>query len=373
VAIAGSVGKTTTKDLITAVLSRQFRTHGTAGNLNNELGLPITLLGLHAEHDVAAVEIGISAVGEMATFAALAAPDVAVVTKIDAEHLEFLRDIDTVAHEEGVIVQGLTSLGTAVLNSDDPRVLAMAERTSARIVTFGEAPRDDGHRRDRPHTFATDVRPLGMDGVEFRLCHDGRREVVRLPLVGRHFVSAALAAAGAGFAVGCSWDAVVAGLQAKPAAPRIRVLRPSDALQIIDDTYNASPASCLAALNLLQDSSGTRVAVLGDMLELGDFAPEAHAAVGAFVARRADVLIAVGDASRAVADSATAQGMAAGTVFWVPRAADALDVFETWRRASGAVGRFTVLVKGSRGMRMELVAQAFAAVEDATHAGADRA
>ena len=347
VAIAGSVGKTTTKDLVTAVVSAQFRTLGTAGNLNNELGLPITLLGLHAEHEVGAVEIGISAPGEMATFAAIAAPDVVVMTRIDVEHLEFLRDIETVAYEEGALIASLPASGTAVLNADDPRVLAMAGRTAARVATYGvEAP--------GAHTRAEDVRSRGVDGVTFRLCHGGKRAEVRLPLAGRHFVSAALAGAAAGFAMGCGWEAVVSGLESTPTAPRIRVLRPADDFVLIDDTYNASPASCLAALELLAESPGTRVAVLGDMLELGDFGAEAHATVGAHVPDSADALIAVGPESRATAAAATAHGLNPFNVMWVPRAADASDAFDTWRRASGVVGPLSVLVKGSRGMRMEL-------------------
>ena len=347
VAIAGSVGKTTTKDLVAAVLARAFRTLGTAGNLNNELGLPITLLGLGPEHEVAAVEIGISAPGEMATFAAIAAPDVAVMTRIEAEHLEFLRDIDTVAFEEGVLVACLPPSGTAVLNADDPRVLAMASRTSARILTYGMAPDADVR--------AEGVRSRGIDGVTFRLCHQGRTALVELPLAGRHFVSAALAAAAAGLAMGAGWDAVVAGLESTPVAPRIRVVRPNDSLLVIDDTYNASPASCIAALDLLAESPGTRVAILGDMFELGDYTHEAHATVGAHVARHADALVAVGDASRATVHHAIASGMASTDVAWVARAADAAGAFETWRRTACVSGRCTVLVKGSRGMRMELV------------------
>ena len=350
VAIAGSVGKTTTKDLVTAVLSAQFRTHGTVGNLNNELGLPITLLGLDANHEVGAVEIGISAPGEMATFAAIAAPNVVVMTRIDAEHLEFLHDIETVAQEEGTLIETLPASGTAVLNADDPRVLAMAGRLSAsvRIATYGV---------DSPgaHTRAEEVRSRGVDGVTFRLCHDGKSAVVQLPLAGRHFVSAALAGAAAGFAMGCGWDAVVSGLESTPTAPRIRVLRPADDFVVIDDTYNASPASCFAALELLAESPGTRVAILGDMLELGDSSTEAHASVGARVPDSADALIAVGPESRTTADVARAHGLDPADVMWVPRASDASDAFDTWRRTSGAEGPLSLLVKGSRGMRMELV------------------
>ena len=352
VAIAGSVGKTTTKDLAVAVLSRQFRTLGTEGNLNNELGLPITLLRLTHSHEVAAVEVGISAPGEMAAFSAIAAPDVAVLTSIEAEHLEFLHDIETVEREEGTLVEGLAPSGTAVLNADDPRVLAMAGRTQARVLTYGEAP--------GAHVQARDVHSRGLDGVTFRLWHDGRGVPVTLPLAGRHFTSAALAAAAAGFALGASHETVVAGLESTPVAPRIRVLRPDDELVVIDDTYNASPASCIAALDLLAEAPGAHVAILGDMLELGDFTSLAHTTVGAHVPGRAARLIAVGEASRGIAAAAIAGGMAPGDVAWVPNAADAAGAFETWRRAAGASTRFTVLVKGSRGMRMERVAQILA-------------
>ena len=347
VAIAGSVGKTTTKDLTVAVLSRQFRTLGTEGNLNNELGLPITLLRLTPEHAVAAVEIGISAPGEMAAFSAIASPDVAVMTRIEAEHLEFLHDIETVAREEGTLVERLAPSGTAVLNADDPRVLAMAGHTRARVVTYGHGP--------GAHVQARDVHSRGLDGASFQLWHDGRGDAVTLPLAGRHFIGAALAAAAAGLVLGVSRESVVAGLESMPVAPRVRVLRPDDALVVIDDTYNASPASCIAALDLLAEAPGAHVAILGDMLELGDSTAEAHRIVGAHVPGRATRLIAVGEASRGIAAAAITGGMAPGDVAWVPHAADAAGAFETWRRASGASTRFTVLVKGSRGMRMEQV------------------
>ncbi len=345
VAIAGSVGKTSTKDLVVSVLSRRFRTLGTAGNLNNELGLPITLLGLESAHEVAAVEIGISAPGEMATFAGLASPDCAVMTRIEAEHMEFLHDLETVAREEGTLVEFLRPGGTAVLNLDDPVVAAMGNRTRARVATYGEAP--------GAATRAEGVRAIGLDGIAFRLVHDGRQADVHLPLAGRHFVAAALAAAATGFALGCDWPEVIAGLEAPPTSPRVRVARVHDRLVIIDDTYNASPASCLAALDLLAGCDGTRVAVLGDMFELGEHEAPAHAQVGAYVAGRAHALVAVGNASRGIARAAIDAGMDREAVSWVARAADAPGALETWRHASGTSGRLTVLVKGSRGMRME--------------------
>lgn len=353
VAIAGSVGKTTTKDLVAAILRRRFRSHATAGNLNNELGLPITLLGLDGTHEVAAVEIGISAPGEMATFAGIAAPDVAVMTRIEAEHLEFLRDLETVEREEGTLVASLGASGVAVLNADDPRVAAMASRTSARVATFGT--------REQATTRAARIEVLGLEGTRFRLLHEGHERDVRLPLAGRHFVGAALAAAAAGFAVGCDWDDVVAGLEAPPASPRVRVVQPRRGLTLIDDTYNASPASCFAALDLLDEAAvargARRVAILGDMLELGEAAVEAHAQVGAYARDRVDALIAVGEESRETARVAVASGMDARDVAWVPRAGDAADAFDSWRHATDNI---VVLVKGSRGMRMEEATRALA-------------
>ena len=245
-AVAGAVGKTTTKELLANAVSRRWETLRTAGNFNNELGLPITLLGLTAAQEMAVLEIGISEVGEMATFAAVAGADVGVMTRIVPEHMAFLRDLDTVEREEGRLIEALPASGVAVLNADDPRVERMATRTPARVVRYGEGAGVEVQARE--------VTDHGLAGLTFTLAapgFPGGPRPVRLPLVGRHFLTAALGAAGAAFAAGCDWEDVVAGLQQAPQTQRLAPRPLPGGVTVLDDAYNASPDSARAALDVL--------------------------------------------------------------------------------------------------------------------------
>ena len=345
VAIAGSVGKTTTKDLVAAVLATRHHVLRTAGNFNNELGLPFTLLRLTSEHTYAALEIGISAIGEMVRFAEIASPTMAVITRIDAEHLHYLNDINTVELEEGRLVEALPADGYAVLNADDPRVARMASRTVANVISFGEA--------EGAMVRATDVEAVGLKGTHFTLVYQERHHRVRLPLIGRHFLTGALAAASVGFVAGCSWEGIVEALEQPLEAPRIRAVAISPELTVLDDTYNASPASCIAALEVLAAQPGLRVAVLGDMFELGDFEAEAHRIVGEAVKGRADLLIATGKAATGIAREAARNGVDLDAILQVEAAPDVVPAMMSWNTLTGRSGSWTVLVKGSRGMRME--------------------
>jgi UDP-N-acetylmuramoyl-tripeptide--D-alanyl-D-alanine ligase len=360
VAIAGSVGKTTTKDLVAAVLGSQHHVLGTAGNFNNELGLPFTLLRLTSEHTIAALEIGISAIGEMVRFAEIAGPTMAVITRIDAEHLHQLNDIDTVELEEGRLVEALPADGHAFLNADDPRVARMASRTVANVVTFGEA----GDAMVR----ATDVEVVGLEGTHFTLVYEGHHRRVRLPLIGRHFLTGALAAASVGFVAGCSWEGIVESLEQPLESPRIRAIAISPQIMVLDDTYNASPASCIAALDVLAAQPGLRIAVLGDMFELGDFEAEAHRIVGEALKGRADLLVATGSAATGISREAARNGMDQGAILHVAASQDVVPAMTSWNCLAGRSGPWTVLVKGSRGMRMERVVamlqQAFGAASN---------
>ena len=345
VAIAGSVGKTTTKDLVAAVLGTRHRVLRTAGNFNNELGLPFTLLRLTSEHTFAALEIGISAIGEMVRFAEIAGPTMAVITRIDAEHLHQLNDIDTVELEEGRLVEALPPDGFAILNADDPRVARMASRTVANVLTFGEA--------EGATVRATDVEAVGLKGTLFTLVYQGHRHRVRLPLIGRHFLTGALAAATVGVVAGCSWEGIVEALEQPLEAPRIRAITISPEVTVLDDTYNASPASCIAALDVLASQPGLRIAVLGDMFELGNFEAEAHRIVGEAVKGRADLLVATGTAATGIASEAARNGMDQDAILRVSAARDVVPALTSWNTLAGRSGPWTVLVKGSRGMRME--------------------
>jgi UDP-N-acetylmuramoyl-tripeptide--D-alanyl-D-alanine ligase len=364
-AVAGAVGKTTTKELLANAVSRRYVTLRTAGNFNNELGLPITLLGLTPGHQAAVLEIGISDVGEMATFAAVAGADVAVMTRIVPEHMEFLRDLDTVEREEGGLIAALPAGGVAVLNAGDPRVARMAARTPAAVVRFGlpdATPAAGGPGAAGGagvDVWAADVVTLGLEGLSFTLhapAHPGGPRPVRLPLVGRHFVTAALGAAGAAFAAGCGWDDVVGGLEQTPETQRLAPLRLPGGVTLLDDAYNASPDSVKASLDVLAalpSGGGRRLALLGDMLEMGDFGPPAHREVGAHVPGRADVLITVGELGREIARAAREAGVPSTDVYECASASSAVSLLRHILRPGDML-----LVKASHGMRLETVVDA---------------
>jgi len=340
IALTGSVGKTTTKDLLTHILEQRGAVLATRGNYNNEYGLPFMLLDLTPEYRYAALEIGISAVGEMESFAAIVRADVGVVTRVAPAHLQFFGDVDTVEREKGRLVEALPAGGTAVLNQDDHRVSLMRERTRAKVVTFG--------RSASASVRAEHVEPLGFDGVRFELQRGGQSRSVVLPLTGAHFVTCALAAAATALDEGASWDEVVSGLERPLENRRLVPLRLPNGVTILDDTYNASPDAMRAALDVLGSCAGRRIAVLGDMFEMGGAGPPSHREIGAYAPGRADALIAVGELGREIATGARDAGM--DDVVW---AADPDSAAErlTPRLAAGDF----VLVKGSRGMRMDQI------------------
>jgi UDP-N-acetylmuramoyl-tripeptide--D-alanyl-D-alanine ligase len=347
IAITGSVGKTTTKDLLSAILVQRGMVLSTRGNFNNELGLPFMLLELTPEYRFAVLEIGISAVGEMESFAAIAGPDAGIVTRVAPAHLEQFGDIDTVEREKGRLVEALPPSGVAVLNADDSRVARMAERTGARVVTFG--------RENAANVRAEAVVSLGFDGVRFTLGRGVEQRTITLALVGEHFVTCALAAAAAAFEAGATWDEVVAGLETRPAERRMEPIRLPNGATLLDDTYNASPAAMRAALDVLAVCAGRRIAVLGDMFELGVAGPDAHHEVGAYVPGHADELVAVGELGRYIAEGALEAGMPLERVTWNATPAE-VSVALTPRLTRGDF----VLIKGSRGMRMDEIVAALA-------------
>jgi UDP-N-acetylmuramoyl-tripeptide--D-alanyl-D-alanine ligase len=343
VAITGSIGKTSTKEVVASVLSRRYNTLKSEGNLNNEIGLPLTLLRLKPEHQQAVLEMGAGyELGELTLLCEIARPQVAVVTIVAPVHLERLGTIENIALNKSELVRALPPDGTAVLNGDDERVRAMREVTKAKVVLYGL---DDGH-----DLRATDIVSHGLHGVHFTLVvtATGHSWRVRLPLLGRHSVHTALAAAGAAHACGMSWEEIVPALQRLDAQVRLLVVAGYNGSTLIDDTYNAAPESTVAALNLLDEMKGNKVAVLGDMLELGPYTQEGHLKV----ARRASVvagrLVVVGSLGRLIGEEALRAGMPAHRVFF---AADNAQVVEYLKRVLKPDDH--VLVKGSRGLHME--------------------
>ncbi len=348
VGITGSVGKSTTKELTAEVLSRRFKTVKNPGNLNNEIGLPLTLLRANEKHERAVLEMGFYVPGEIALLCDIAIPSVGVVTNISEVHLERAGTMDAIVEGKGELVEALPEDGVAVLNHDEPMVRDLANRTDARVFFYGLSPESD--------LWASEVEGLGLDGVRCVLHYEGETIHLRVPLLGRHSVHTVLRAAAVGLIEGLTWQEIVGGLQGGESQLRlVAVQGPKDSL-LIDDTYNAAPTSVLAALNLLEELDGRRVAVLGDMLELGEYEEKGHRLVGARVAGIADLLITVGERARWIADEAQAVGMPDEHVVELKGSQDAITFLEE-RVEEGDV----ILVKGSRGMRMDRIVTALEA------------
>ena len=349
VAVTGSNGKTTTKELIAAILATRWNTLKPAGSFNNQWGLPLTLLGLGREHGALVVELGTNQPGEIAELAALASPTVGAVTVVAPVHTEFLGSIDGVREEKAGLVRALPPDGLAVLNADDPRVASMKRDTRARVVTVGA-------------TNPADVRAVGEvtdgpEGLAFMVEHAGNRQRIALHFSGRHNVTNALVAAGVGVALGFSLAEIATGLtSARPVKGRC-VWRTVGDVRILDDTYNANPASVRAALDTVaaHRNNARLVVVLGDMLELGPGVDEAHREIGRYAASAgAAVVIGMGRHVGLLIEAARAAGV--GEVRHTETFEDTV-AFLLKELAPGDV----VLVKGSRGMRMERIVDALVA------------
>lgn len=350
IGVTGSVGKSSTKELIASVLRQRFVTLKSEGNLNNEIGLPLTVLRLDALHERAVLEMAMYALGEIKLLCEIAQPRIGVVTNVGPVHLERLGTLERIAQAKAELVEALPPDGYAVLNGDDARVLAMRDQTRARVWCYGLNP--------ACHVWANNIESFGLEGIAFTL-HWGAESVrVRIPLLGRHSVHTALAAASVGLIEGMGWEEILRGLRDESAQLRLIAVPTENGATILDDTYNASPASMLAALNLLAELDGRKIAVLGDMLELGSEEQRGHQVVGGRAAQVVDVLIVVGARGRWIGEAARAAGLAAEQVFFVEDNARAIE----WLRTLTRAGDF-ILVKGSRGMQMEQIVNALAPTE----------
>ncbi len=357
VGITGSIAKTSTKEAVATVLGAAMPTLRNEGNLNNEIGLPLTVLRLRGEHRAAVLEMGMYVGGEIADLARIGRPEIGIVTAVQAVHLSRIGTLDAIEQAKGELVEALPADGVAILNADDPRVRRMAARTRARAVFYGFAPDADVR--------AEAVESRGVEGMAFALVANGERRNARIPTLGALSVHNALAAAAAGLAAGMRLDTVVDALAIGWSAPhRVQVVRAGE-VTIIDDSYNASPGSVAAALDLLSELPGRRVAVLGEMLELGDDHEDGHRRTGAHAAQRADVLVAVGAGAAGIADGA-AGAMSAEAIVRVGDREAARDVLLDLLRPADVV-----LVKASRGIGLDvLVDQLVADLGARTSAGA---
>ena len=346
VAVTGSVGKTTTKDMTAALLATRGPVLKTEGNLNNQYGLPLSLLRLKPEHTAAVLELGMSAAGELRELSAIAQPDVAVITRVSAVHLEFFESLDAIAAAKAEILEGLRPGGAAVLNGDDERLRRIGERFAGRVVWFG---RDRGFE-----VSAEGWRGTGF-GMRFFLRIDGRNVDVALPLPGPHFVTNFLAAAAAAHALGISSEAMAAAATHLHAARhRGEVTRLGEGVVLLDDCYNSSPDALEAALVALSLLPGRRhIAVLGDMLELGPAAAVLHRDGGRSLAGRVDAVLAVGALAGELLEGAREAGLPASALQAAADADSAARAVPTLVEPGDAV-----LVKGSRGVHLEKVVDA---------------
>jgi len=344
VGVTGSIAKTSTKEQVAQVLAQRWTVLRNQANENNEIGLPLTLLRLVPTDDVAVLEMGMYTPGDIAVLAELAQPRVGVVTAVRPTHLARAGSIDAIERGKRELVDALPVGGTAVLNADDERVARMADGRAGqlRVVRYGfEASAD---------VSASNIESRGEEGMRFDLRLPGATVPARIPALGRHSVHNALAAAAVGDALGLDAATIVAGLAQPFSVPHRSTLVRAGDWRILDDSYNAAPDSMAAALDLLASLPGRRVAVLGEMLELGDLSDEAHRTMGGHAARTAQLLVTVGPFASLYAAGARAAGMGAAAIVETPNRAAALAQLERRLRPGDIV-----LVKASRGAELDLL------------------
>jgi len=344
IGITGSVGKSTTKEMIAEVLSTRYRILKSPGNLNNEVGLPLTLLKLSSGYQHAVMEMGFYVPGEIAFLCDIAMPQVGVVTNVGTVHAERAGSQEAIARGKAELVQALPAApeGVAILNFDDPWVQKMEEKTRARVFFYGLSP--------EAHLWADQAVGLGLEGIRFRLHYAGETLHVKIPLIGRHSVHTALRAAAVGLAEGMNWQEILEGLNQGHTQLRLAAVRSENGALLLDDTYNASPESMLAALNLLDEIDGRKVAVLGDMLELGPYERGGHEMVGLRAAQVAQVIVTLGERAHIIADAARRTGMKKSAIIEF----DEIDPLMEWMKTN-LTKNDVVLIKGSHGLRMDRI------------------
>jgi UDP-N-acetylmuramoyl-tripeptide--D-alanyl-D-alanine ligase len=347
IGITGSTGKTTTKDFIASALATRLTVVATRGNRNNELGVPLTLLEAGSDTDVVVVEMGMRGPGQIAGLCRIAMPTAALVTNVGMTHIEILGSQEAIVNAKAEIVRCIGPDGRVFLNGDDVLSARLAEQTTAPVVTYGTEPGDDVR--------ATGL-TVGEDGLpSFTLEAGDETAPVTLPLPGRHNAYNAAAAAAVALYLGLSLTEIADGLtNARTTGMRMEVFSSASGVTVINDAYNASPTSMRAALTTLRDmpAEGRRVAVLGDMAELGSLSDLAHFGLGELVPKHADVLVTVGTCARRIAEGARAEGMPAESVRPCETVDEAREVLDDLL-APGDV----VLVKASRVMQLERIVE----------------
>jgi UDP-N-acetylmuramoyl-tripeptide--D-alanyl-D-alanine ligase len=346
VALTGSNGKTTTKEMIAACLETTFPLLKTKGNLNNLIGLPLTLLTLTEKERVVILEMGMNVPGEIRRLTEIAEPDVGLITNIQTVHLEGMGSLERLKEEKGELFRRMRGDGTILVNQDDPRVMELASGYRGQKITFGiEHPAE---------VMAKEIRPRGEEGTSFTLILEGEAMEIHLRLLGRHFVANALSAVAAACLFGVEMKQVKEALEHfQPFPMRMEVVPLKGGMTLINDAYNANPNSMELALETLMEvkGKGRAIAVLGDMLELGEFAKEAHQQLGQKVGELSiDFLLTLGEEAPVVVESAIRHGSPPERTKVVGSHSEAVSIL----REMAQNGDW-ILVKGSRGMAMEKI------------------
>jgi UDP-N-acetylmuramoyl-tripeptide--D-alanyl-D-alanine ligase len=348
VALTGSNGKTTTKEMISACLETTFPVLKTKGNLNNLIGLPLTLLELTEKERIVVLEMGMNVPGEVRRLTEIAEPDVGLITNIEKVHLEGMGSLERIKDEKGELFRRMRQDGTILVNQDDPRVIDLASEFKGQKITYGiDHPAD---------VMAREIEFKGTEGTSFTLVTEGVTLAIRLPYLGRHFVPNALSAVAAASLFGIDMERVKKALEhLSPSPMRMEVLRLKGGVSVINDAYNANPKSMELALEILSQmkGGGRGFAVLGDMLELGDDSVEAHQLIGKRVAELSiDFLLALGEEAPVLVESAIRHGLDSEKAKIVESHAEAISFLKKSLRNGD-----WILVKGSRRMGMEKIAE----------------
>ena len=345
VAVTGSVGKTTAKDMLAAVLGVKYKVLKTEGNFNNNIGLPLTLLRLDSSHEIGVVEMGMDKFGEIDYLGGIVKPEVGVITNIGDAHIERLGSRENIFKAKCELLPHIREDGLLVLNGDDPMLSTLRGKTAVKTVFCGKG--EDLEYR------ATLVGGDGVSHIRCRLITPNMDREVRIPALGEHMVYPTLIAAAVAEWFGLTPDQIEQGIrQFVPTRMRMNILRRGDGITILDDTYNANPQSMRAAISVLSDSqSSFKAAVLGDMLELGPFSPALHEGVGEYLGQAGiQCLVAVGEQSRAMAKGAREAGVP--QVYYCEDKSEAMEILPGLIRKDS-----TFLVKASRGMKLEEITE----------------
>jgi len=348
VALTGSNGKTTTKEMISVSLEAAFPVLKTKGNLNNLIGLPLTLLNLTEQERIVVLEMGMNVPGEIRRLTEIAEPDVGLITNIEGVHLEGMGSLERVREEKGELFRRMRQDGTILVNQDDPRVIDLASEFHGQKITFGI---------DHPaEVMAKEIRLQDVGGTSFTLMMEGVILEITLPFLGGHFVSNALSAIAAASLFGIELEKVKEALEhLSPSPMRMEILHPQEGVTLINDAYNANPRSMELALEVLSQmkGKGRGIAVLGDMLELGEYSVEAHQHIGERIGELSiDFLLALGEEAPVLVESAMRHGLDSEKARIVESHTEAISMLKKMARDGD-----WILVKGSRRMGMEKIAE----------------